>query len=124
MLMSGATLVTMHKNLYWKTQDGMRLDAGAFVAGLELAADTEATVVGKPSSAFFDAALELLGVDRSLVAMVGDDIESDVLAAQSAGLTGIQVRTGKFRDEDLERASGSPDHVIDSIADLPDLLGL
>jgi HAD superfamily hydrolase (TIGR01458 family) len=124
MLMSGASLVTMHKNLYWKTEDGMKLDAGAFVAGLELASGTEATVVGKPSAPFFDAALDLLGIDRSHTAMIGDDIESDVLAAQSAGLTGIQVRTGKYRVDDLERASGEPDHVIDSIADLPELLGL
>ena len=124
MLMNGAAFVTMHKNLYWKTADGMRLDAGAFVAGLEHATGAEATVVGKPSEAFFASALEILGVPAEHAAMVGDDIESDVLAAQRAGLTGIQVRTGKFRDEDLERASGKPDHVIDSIADLPNLLNL
>ena len=124
MLMGGARLVTMHRNLYWKTEDGMKLDAGAFVAGLELAAEVEATVVGKPSEAFFDSALELLGAERVLTAMVGDDIESDVLAAQNAGLVGVQVRTGKFRNSDLERASGTPDHVIYSIAELPELLGL
>lgn len=124
MLMSGAKLVAMHRNLYWKTGDGMKLDAGAFVAGLELAADVESTVVGKPSPEFFDAALDLLGVERVLTAMVGDDIESDVLAAQKSGLVGVQVRTGKFRESDLERASGTPDHIIDSIADLPRLMKL
>jgi HAD superfamily hydrolase (TIGR01458 family) len=124
MIAGGAAFVTMHKNLYWRTDEGMRLDAGAFVAGLERATGKEATVVGKPSEAFFGAALELLGVERSAAAMVGDDIENDVLAAQRAGLTGIQVRTGKFGEDDLERAAGKPDHVIDSIADLPELLGL
>jgi ribonucleotide monophosphatase NagD (HAD superfamily) len=46
----------------------------------------------------------------------------DVLGAQAAELTGVLVRTGKFRPEDLERSEGSPDHVIGSIAELPLLL--
>ena len=49
MLMNGASFVAMHRNLYWKTDEGMRLDAGAFVAGLERASGVEATVVGKPN---------------------------------------------------------------------------
>jgi ribonucleotide monophosphatase NagD (HAD superfamily) len=52
--------------------------------------------------------------------MVGDDIATDVLAAQDLGMTGVLVQTGKFRPGDLER--GRPDHLIDSIADLPNLL--
>ena len=55
--------------------------------------------------------------------MVGDDIANDVLAAQAGGSTGVLVRTGKFREEQLAGASGTPDHVIDSIVDLPALLG-
>ncbi len=53
--------------------------------------------------------------------MVGDDIVNDVLGAQDAGLTGVLVRTGKFREEDLERTDGSPDLVVGSIADVPGL---
>lgn len=124
MLMEGAAFVAMHRNLYWKDETGLMLDAGAFVAGLERASGVEATVVGKPSEAFFNGALDLLGVSGADALMVGDDIENDVLAAQAVGLTGVQVRTGKFRPDDVERASGRPDHVIDSIAGLPDLLGL
>jgi ribonucleotide monophosphatase NagD (HAD superfamily) len=56
--------------------------------------------------------------------MVGDDVENDVLAAQAAGVTGVLVRTGKFREDQLARASGTPDLVVDSIRDLPGLLGL
>ena len=52
--------------------------------------------------------------------MVGDDIENDVLGAQDVGMTGVLVRTGKFQPTDLDR--GAPDHVVDSIADLPGLL--
>jgi ribonucleotide monophosphatase NagD (HAD superfamily) len=60
------------------------------------------------------------GADRAV--MVGDDIDSDVLGAQASGITGVLVRTGKFRAADLERAPGRPDHVIDDIGRLPELL--
>jgi HAD superfamily hydrolase (TIGR01450 family) len=48
-LQDGAELYCLHKNRWWQTARGALLDAGAFVAGLEYAADTEATVLGKPS---------------------------------------------------------------------------
>ncbi|MEV5879898.1 TIGR01458 family HAD-type hydrolase [Streptomyces sp. NPDC052101] len=123
-LQRGARLVAMHRNLYWRTDAGLQLDSGAFLLGLEKAARVEAEVTGKPSRAFFEAALARLGVGAGQALMVGDDVESDVLAAQRAGLTGVLVRTGKFQQETLDGASGTPDHVLDSFADLPALLGL
>ena len=54
--------------------------------------------------------------------MVGDDIETDVLAAQRQGLTGALVKTGKYLPRTHHTASGTPNHVLDSFADLPDLL--
>ncbi|MEU7057475.1 HAD-IIA family hydrolase [Streptomyces sp. NPDC046197] len=121
-LQRGARLVAMHRNLYWRTDDGLQLDSGAFLLGLEAAARTEAEVTGKPSRAFFEAALTHLGAAAEEAVMVGDDIESDVLAAQRAGVTGVLVRTGKYLPETERDASGRPDHVVDSIADVPALL--
>jgi HAD superfamily hydrolase (TIGR01458 family) len=122
MVLDGAAIVAMHRNMSWRTEDGMTLDSGAFLLGVERAANVEATVVGKPSLDFFRQAIDLLGVPADRAAMVGDDLGNDVLAAQTAGLTGVLVRTGKFRPDALERATDRPDHVIDSIADLPGLL--
>jgi HAD superfamily hydrolase (TIGR01458 family) len=122
-LMDGASLVGMHRNLFWKTSDGWELDGGAYIAGLEEAANTKATICGKPEKAYFDAALGMLGLSPERVAMVGDDIVNDILGAQAAGLTGILVRTGKYREGDAERSEGRPDHVLSSFADLPAFLG-
>lgn len=121
-LRRGARLVAMQRNLYWRTAEGLRLDAGAFLAGLERAARVEAEITGKPAGAFFASALTRLGAGADEAVMVGDDVESDVLAAQRAGITGVLVRTGKFQPEALRAADGTPDHVIDSFADLPALL--
>lgn len=121
-LQRGARLLAMHRNLSWRTDAGLQLDAGAFLQGLERAAGVEAEVLGKPAGAFFEAALARLGADASRTLMVGDDIESDVLAAQRQGITGVLVRTGKYRPETHRAASGEPDHVVDSFADVPGLL--
>jgi HAD superfamily hydrolase (TIGR01458 family) len=122
LLNDGATLIGMHRNMYWQTAEGLQLDGGAYVAALEEASGMKASICGKPAPAYFEAALEMLGVATGRAAMVGDDVVNDVLGAQGIGMTGVLVRTGKFRPADLERDDGSPDHVIDSFADLPTLL--
>jgi HAD superfamily hydrolase (TIGR01458 family) len=124
LLRGGAELVAMHRNLSWMTRRGEKLDAGAYLLGLEAATRREAVVVGKPAPRAFRAGLEALGLPAGRVAMVGDDVENDVLAAQAVGCTGVLVRTGKFREDQLARASGTPDIVVDSICDVPALLGI
>jgi HAD superfamily hydrolase (TIGR01458 family) len=123
-LMEGADLIALQKNRYWETAEGLSLDAGPFVCALEYATGREAEVVGKPSDAFFQLALSDLGVGADRAAMVGDDVEADVGGAMDAGLAGILVRTGKYR-EDLVRESGiEPTATVDSVADLPELLSV
>ena len=121
-LEAGAELFCLHKNPWWQTSRGPLLDSGAFVAGLEYAAGIEATVLGKPSPAFFGAALDALDADPELTWMVGDDLDADIAGAKSSGLSTILVRTGKFREETLVEALVKPDAVVDSIGDVPDYL--
>ncbi len=119
---AGADLYCLHKNRWWQTADGPRLDGGAFVAGLEYAADTEAMVLGKPSAAYFTAALEALDAEAGMTWMVGDDLETDCLGAHRHGMKTILVRTGKFRPDEVERSRVQPDAIVSSIAQLPDWL--
>lgn len=121
-LLGGAALVAMHGSMTWRTDDGVCVDGGAYARLLEAASGVEATVVGKPAPELFLAAARSLGCEPSRVAMVGDDLVSDVLAAQALGMTGVLVRTGKFRPESLVDAPVAPNLVIDSVADLPGVL--
>jgi HAD superfamily hydrolase (TIGR01458 family) len=123
-LMDGAELIALQKNRYWETADGLSLDAGPFVAALEYATGREAEVMGKPSKAFFELALSDLGVGAGHAAMVGDDVEADVGGALDAGLAGILVRTGKYREELVRESGIEPTATVDSIADLPALLSI
>ncbi len=118
----GADLYCLHKNTWWQTSRGPLLDSGAFVAGLEYASGVEATVLGKPSRDYFEAALEALDAEPELTWMVGDDFEADIAGAQRFGLKTVLVRTGKFRPDALDRTTIVPDAVLSSVAFLPDWL--
>ncbi|WP_420426429.1 TIGR01458 family HAD-type hydrolase [Algiphilus sp.] len=121
-LMQGAELIAMHRNRYWQSAEGLSLDIGCYVAGLEYAAQIRATVIGKPNEAFFALAAEDMERTPAQCIMVGDDIDSDVGGAQTAGMRGLLVQTGKYRDTTLQRTAVKPDAVLPSIAALPDWL--
>lgn len=116
----GAHLVGLGRTRYWRGPRGLQLDVGPFLASLEYATGKAAVVFGKPEPAFFTGLLEDLAEPASRVAMIGDDIMSDVGAAMSAGLVGVLVRTGKFDARDLG-GSSRPNLVIDSVANVIDL---
>ena len=123
-LLRGADLIALQRNRYWRRPEGLVLDAGPFIAALEYASGRTATVVGKPSAAFFHAAVDELGLAPNRVAMIGDDLEADVGGALEAGLAGILVQTGKFRANELDDSPITPSLVIESIADAPALVGI
>jgi len=125
----GVPVVAMHRSTAWTTTDGLRVDTGMYLIGMEQTSGRKATAVGKPAPEGFLSAASRLGVDAEEMYMVGDDLNNDVLAAQVVGMTGVLVRTGKFRQDTLSRWAADefamqPNHVIDSVADLPELLGL
>jgi HAD superfamily hydrolase (TIGR01458 family) len=135
----GAALIGMHRNAWWLTPDGPTLDAGSFLVGLEYATGKRARIVGKPSPESFRMGVERLAAEarargerrllRHEVAMVGDDVHTDIGAAQRAGLRGIFVRTGKHGDAELEAAAARgrgaivPDAITASIAGVVAALG-
>ena len=116
-----AELVALGLTRFWQAADGLRLDTAPFVAALECATGRRAVVMGKPAAAFFHAAVKRLGVAAEDVLMIGDDVRVDVGGAQASGLKGVLVKTGKYREGDLERGV-KPDFVLDSIVGLRELL--
>ena len=118
-LEAGADLFCLHKNPWWQTSRGALLDAGAFVVGLEYATGAQATVLGKPSASYFEAALEAVDSDPEHAWMIGDDVDTDIGGAVALGMHTVLVRTGKFRD-DAGAWSAQPEAVVDSIADVPE----
>ena len=119
LLMSGAELIALQRNLHWFSSEGMFLDCGAFVTLLEAAAGKTATVIGKPSETFFKLALDDLQLSPSEAIVVGDDITSDIVGAEKMKMRSILVKTGKFKPDQLENPIAKPTWVLDSVAELP-----
>ena len=121
-LMDGADLIALENDRYWMAPDGLSLSAGPFVQALEFATGKTATIVGKPSKTFFKLALRDMGLRADQVAMIGDDIRTDIGGARSMGIQGILVRTGKYRKDAVDNSEIKPECIIDSIAQLRDIL--
>jgi HAD superfamily hydrolase (TIGR01450 family) len=126
---AGAAFLAMHRNPWWLTPKGATIDAGAIVAGLEYATGVRATVLGKPSPAVFRQALASIRSDLGVpdaardIAMVGDDPDADVRAAQRVGLRGVLVLSGKTRPDQLDgprlgTGRRAPDAIAPSLAEV------
>ena len=123
-IINGAELIAMHKNRYWKSVDDLPLDLGAFISALEYAAGKSAVVVGKPHPNLFKFAVYGWGLSKNSIYVVGDDLDGDIGGAHNAGMKSVLVKTGKFREENLKRSEIKPDHIINSVADLPNIFQL
>lgn len=116
LLMQGVPLIAMARNRYFMEADGLSLDMGAFVAGLEYSTGIKADITGKPAPAFFEAALSELGLRPAEAVLIGDDLLDDIGGAQAAGIPGILVRTGKYRAGDEVHRDVRPAAVYDDFA--------
>jgi phospholysine phosphohistidine inorganic pyrophosphate phosphatase len=118
-LLDGAAFIALAQNRYFRGEDGLCLDVGSIVAALEYASQRKSVLVGKPAAEFFATAGKSLGVPADSIAVIGDDLEADALGGKNAGGIGLLVRTGKFRQEQLDGAPTPPDAVLASLAALP-----
>jgi len=116
-LMNGCALIGMGYNRYFQEPDGLSLDMGPFVELLRFASGVEPTIIGKPSSIFFQQALDDIGISASRALMIGDDLENDIGGAQSHGIRGVLVRTGKYRPSDEAHPTIKPHLIVNAFDD-------
>ncbi|XP_067286298.1 phospholysine phosphohistidine inorganic pyrophosphate phosphatase [Pseudorasbora parva] len=109
-------LFSLGRGRFYKETDGLKLDVGVFMKALEYACEVQAEVVGKPSAAFFHTVLTDMSLQPHEAVMIGDDLVNDVGGAQSCGMKGIQVRTGKYRPSDEKHASVRADGYMDDLS--------
>ena len=117
LLLEGTRLIVMIPEKVDHSLGRVELTVGAYGQMLEDAAGIEATYIGKPSSYMFDLALAQLSEDPARVVMVGDRMATDILGAQRAGIKSILVKTGEFKESDLEGIE-PPDIIFDSIREI------
>lgn len=122
-LRGGAALVGTDPDRWVPTGDGPIPGSGAVINAVAGAAEVDPdAVLGKPSAETADLALDRLGVPAEACLLVGDRLGTDVAMGEQAGMTTALVLTGANTRADVEDAEFTPDHVIESLADVADLL--
>lgn len=123
MSMKSPKIISMGFGKYYKEKGHLVLDVGAYAAGMQHATGVPPIIIGKPDPEYFMTALRQLNTAPADAVMIGDDIISDVGAAQSLGMTGMLVRTGKFRpDRDPHHPTVTPGAIVDNFATAVDLV--
>lgn len=115
-LLNGARFVAVNTDRRYVGEDGPIPGAGAFVAAIERAAGREPdVVVGKPSVTIVEEAVYSVGLPAQDCLFVGDNIETDVLAAHAVGLPALLVWTGVSTPADLAASGVQVAHVADDL---------
>jgi ribonucleotide monophosphatase NagD (HAD superfamily) len=121
-LLDGAAFYALTRNRFFRKEGALVTDVGGPAAFLAYTAGREPETLGKPSRLLFEAVAREAGASLDQLVMVGDDAEFDVAMPAALGLTGILVRTGKYRAGDEARSGSAP--ALDSVRDLPGYLGV
>ncbi|MEX2394577.1 MAG: HAD-IIA family hydrolase [Actinomycetota bacterium] len=114
----GVPFVGANRDATYPSESGLLPGSGSILAAVETASGRVATVVGKPAPALFRMALERAGSPAERTLFVGDRSDSDVAGARAAGIPVALVLTGVTSKDDIPVLTHTPDHVLDSIADL------
>src|SRR5207302_2780185 len=122
MILGGAKLIATNMDPSCPTHNGIRPGCGAMVAMLETAAGVKAFSVGKPSPVMMRAARKELGLATDETTMIGDTMETDILGAVQLGFHSVLVLSGGTQRRDLARYAYRPNAVVESVAELADLL--
>lgn len=113
----GAHLVGMISELVDSSMGELELNVGAWVRLMELTSGVSAIYVGKPNRYVFDLALNIMGLPKDQVIMVGDRVGSDVVGAHGSDISSVLLRSGEFNPHDLEMGI-QPDYIFDSVQEL------
>lgn len=125
-LRSGARFLATNADLLFPTPSGFLPGAGSVIAALRAASGVEPLVIGKPEPGIFRAIIERAGVEPARALAIGDNPDSDMVAAHRAGIPSILVLTGVADASAAAALSGErqPDRIARDPADVADLLGL
>ena len=117
---AGARFVATNPDATGPSTEGLLPATGSVAAMISKATGTDPYFVGKPNPLMMRAALNRLQAHSESTVMVGDRMDTDILAGLEAGMRTVLVLTGITRADDVERFPFRPSRVVPSVADLVD----
>jgi NagD protein len=119
---AGARFIATNPDPTGPSAEGPLPACGAVAALITKATGAAPYVIGKPNPMMFRSAMNRIDAHSESTAMIGDRMDTDVVAGMEAGLRTFLVLTGVMRREEVERFPYRPSSVVDSIADVVDLV--
>lgn len=113
----GAELIGIGDNKYFKQDGALHLDAGPFIHAIAYAANVTPTIIGKPSTAFYQQVIDSCGVNANEILMVGDDVTGDAQGALNANMHACLVKTGKYQRGDENKITAENFICLNSIVE-------
>lgn len=117
-LQNGAAFIATNADSTLPVEGGLDPGAGAIQAVLTATTGMQPVVIGKPEPLMLDVARHQLGCRREHTAMLGDRLDTDILAAQRAQTSSILILTGVSTSEDLAAWNPPPEVVVESLGEL------
>ena len=118
LIRAGARFIGTNPDRTFPSERGIVPGAGSLLAFLEAATGETPTVIGKPQTIMIEQALERLGARPSVTGMLGDRLETDILAGKRAGLLTVLVLSGVTDRVLLEGSEIQPDLVFRDVGEL------
>jgi NagD protein len=120
LILGGARLIGTNPDLNGPTEGGLVPACGSLVAPIELAANTKAYFVGKPNPLMMRHGLRLLGARRECTAIIGDRMDTDIVAGVEAEIETVLVLSGVTAREDIPRFPYRPSHILEGVYEIPE----
>ena len=114
----GARLIATNSDLTGPAETGIIPACRALVSPIELATGKAAYYVGKPNPLMMRTGLRLLGVHSHEAAMIGDRMDTDIVAGMESGLDTVLVLSGCTTREEIQNYAYRPHHVLDGVGDI------
>ncbi|MHB1005124.1 MAG: HAD-IIA family hydrolase [Chloroflexota bacterium] len=118
LLIGGAVFIGSNPDTTLPTENGLIPGCGTLLAAMKTCSGVEPFIVGKPGTLMLEQAMGRMGVDRSVTGMLGDRLDTDIVAGASAGVTNIMVLTGISTRDEIAISPAKPDYVYTDLVDL------
>ena len=121
LVLAGAKLIGTNSDLTGPSEDGILPACRAMIAPIEMATGQSAYFIGKPNPLIMRTGLRILGVHSEDAVMIGDRMDTDVVAGIETGLDTVLVLSGVTDPDEIKRFPYRPKHILSGVGDIPTL---
>jgi NagD protein len=118
LVLAGAKLIGTNPDLTGPTEKGIAPACRALIAPIEMSTGRQAYFIGKPNPLIMRHALQLLGCQREETVIIGDRMDTDIVAGIESGIDTALVLSGITNESDLQRYAYKPHYILKDVSEI------